>query len=57
MYSNEGKAPNVIYKPEFYSMRSSANKIYLDNCYFASELKLYDEDDHTISDSRDLAGN
>lgn len=53
MYSNEGANPNTSYTGvELYSMRSSNNKIYFDNCYFASEIKTFDEKDNTISDAR-----
>ena len=38
---------------DFYSMRLVNTYVYFDDCYFATETKIYSDIDHTVSDSRD----
>ncbi|MBQ7387202.1 MAG: hypothetical protein IJW03_03450 [Clostridia bacterium] len=51
--SHTGAAPSSSYSSvNFYSMRLVNTYTYFDNCYFAKETKMFDETNHTISDSR-----
>ena len=47
-----GVAPSTYSVARFYSLASPSTYIYFDDCYFAKETKIYNENDNSISDSR-----
>ena len=52
--SYDGKLTSGLYtKVYFYSMKVPNTYIYLDNCFFASDDKVFDENDEDITDFRD----